>query len=87
MDNQSMEFETFVVTMSDGKKKEFAIVEEFDFEEKHYILVSEVKKDVVAEEVYMYRSRTEDGEFIVENIEDRDEYARATAAYEAMYQE
>ena len=87
MDNERMEYETFITTMSDGKRQEFAIVEEFDFEEKHYILVSEVKNDTVAEEVYLYRSKTVNDDFIVEYIDDKEEYARATAAYEAMYEE
>ena len=86
MNEQMEEYTTFILEMSDKKKHEFAIVEEFDFEDKHYILVSEVKGDEVTEEVYMFRSKTEGEDFFVEEIEDKEEYARATAAYEALYQ-
>ncbi|MBQ7775401.1 MAG: DUF1292 domain-containing protein [Lachnospiraceae bacterium] len=80
------EYTTFILEMSDKKKHEFAIVEEFDFEEKHYILVSEVKGDEITEGVYMFRGETKGEDFFVEEIEDKEEYARATAAYEALYQ-
>lgn len=86
LNSQEAEYTTFVTTMSDGKQQEFAIVEEFDFEKKHYILVSEVHGDEIAEEVYLYRSKTIGEDFIVEFIEDKNEYARATAAYEALYE-
>ena len=40
-----MEFDTFMITMSDGKEQECAIVDEFDFEGKHYMLgIKEILK-------------------------------------------
>ena len=89
LNNQSGEFEeytTFILEMSDKKKHEFAIVEEFDFEEKHYVLVSEVKGDEITEGVYLFRGESQGEDFIVEEIEDKEEYARAVKAYEALYQ-
>lgn len=80
------EYTTFTLKMSDQKEHEFAIVEEFDFENKHYILVSEVKGDEITEGVYMFRGETEGEDFLVEEIEDKEEYAKAIAAYEALYQ-
>ncbi len=89
LNNQSGEFEeytTFILEMSDKKKHEFAIVEEFDHEEKHYVLVSEVKGDEITEGVYLFRAESQGEDFIVEEIEDKEEYAKAVKAYEALYQ-
>ena len=70
----------------DKKKHEFAIVEEFDHEEKHYVLVSEVKGDEITEGVYLFCAASQGEDFIVEEIEDKEEYAKAVKAYEALYQ-
>ena len=45
-----MEFDTFMITMSDGKEQECAIVDEFDFEGKHYILAAEIHDDQVTQQ-------------------------------------
>lgn len=89
LNNQSNEYEeytTFILEMSDKKKHEFAIVEEFDYEEKHYVLVSEVKGDEITEGVYLFRAESQGEDFLVEEIEDKEEYAKAVKAYEALYQ-
>ena len=79
-----MEFDTFMITMSDGKEQECAIVDEFDFEGKHYILAAEIHDDQVSEGAYLCRSRNEEDGFIVERIESRTEYERAAKAYEEL---
>ena len=84
--NEFEEYTTSTITMSDKKSHEFAIVEEFDFDNKHYILVSEVKGDEVTEGVYLFRGENQGEDFFVEEIEDKEEYAKAVAAYEALYQ-
>lgn len=89
INNQTDEFEeytTFILEMSDKTKHEFAIVEEFDYENKHYVLVSEVKGDEITEGVYLFRAESRGEDFIVEEIEDKEEYAKAVKAYEALYQ-
>ena len=79
-----MEFDTFMITMSDGKEQECAIVDEFDFEGKHYILAAEIHDDQVSHGAYLCRSRNEEDGFIVERIESRTEYERAAKAYEEL---
>lgn len=79
-----MEFDTFMITMSDGKEQECAIVDEFDFEGKHYILAAEIHDDQVSDGAYLCRSRNEEDGFIVERIESRAEYERAAKAYEEL---
>lgn len=82
--DEYMEFETFMITMSDGKEQECAIVDEFDFEGKHYILAAEIHGDEVSDGAYLCRSRNEEDGFVVEKIETKEEYVRATKAYEAL---
>ena len=79
-----MEFETFVITMSDGKEQECAIVDEFDFDGKHYILAAEIHDDQVSDGAYLCRGRNEEDSFVVEKIETKSEYERAAKAYEAL---
>ena len=79
-----MEFDTFMITMSDGKEQECAIVDEFDFEGKHYILAAEIHNDQVSDGAYLCRSRNEADGFVVERIETKAEYDRAAKAYEAL---
>ena len=79
-----MEFETFVITMSDGKEQECAIVDEFDFDGKHYILAAEIHDDQVSDGAYLCRGRNEEDGFVVEKIETKSEYERAAKAYEAL---
>lgn len=89
LNTQSEEFEeytTFELEMTDKKKHEFAILEEFDFEEKHYVLVSEVIGDEITEGVYLFKADSQGEDFIVEEIESKEEYAKAVKAYEALYQ-
>jgi uncharacterized protein YrzB (UPF0473 family) len=76
-----MEFETFMITMSDGKEQECAIVDEFDFEGKHYILAAEIHDDQVSDGAYLCRGRNEADGFVVERIETKSEYERAAKAY------
>ncbi len=83
---QTEEYTTFIIKLSDGKDHEFAIVEEFDFDKKHYILVSEVQGDEITEGVYLMRGENDGEDFLVEEIKDKEEYARAVKAYEALYQ-
>ena len=78
-----MEFETFMITMSDGKEQECAIVDEFDFEGKHYILAAEIHDDQVSDGAYLCRSRNDEDGFVVERIETREEYEKAAKAYYA----
>ena len=79
-----MEFETFIITMSDGKEQECAIVDEFDFEGVHYILAAEIHDDQVSDGAYLCRGKEEADGFVVERIETRSEYERAVKEYERL---
>ena len=78
------EYVTFRTTARDGSALEMAVVDEFDFEGKHYILAAEIHDDQVSDGAYLCRSRNEEDGFIVERIESRTEYERAAKAYEEL---
>ncbi len=77
-------YDTVMITVSDGSEKEFAIMEEFDFEEKHYIVVSPVENDQVQGGLYIYKAVISGEEMEVLRIEDAEEFEKVSAYYEAM---
>lgn len=86
-EEEMMEFETFTLTMEDDTEQDFAIIDEFEFEDKMYMIASPINGDLVEEEMVMFRFR-EDGEaIIVEYIDDDEEHDRAADAYAAMCEE
>ena len=73
------EYEVIRIPVSDGTEKEFAIMDTFTVEEKHYMAVSLIEEDEIQEGVYLYRYRdAEDGD-----ITEPAEYKRVSRAYEA----
>ena len=77
-------YDTVMITVSDGSEKEFAIMEEFDIEEKHYIVVSPVENDQVQGGLYIYKAVISGEEMEVLRIEDAEEFEKVSAYYEAM---
>jgi len=77
-------YDTVMITVSDGSEKEFAIMEEFDLEEKHYIVVSPVEDNQVQEGLYIYRAVVSGEEIEVSRIEDVEEFEKVSAYYEGM---
>ena len=49
------EYEVIRIPVSDGTEKEFAIMDTFTVEEKHYMAVSLIEEDEIQEGVYLYR--------------------------------
>lgn len=77
------EYDVISIPISDGTEKEFAIMDTFEIRRKKYMAVSLVEEDEIQEGVYLYRyTKAEDGDVIVEQIEDEEEYKKAVAAYE-----
>lgn len=85
MTNEYQEYVTFHIKAKDGYEVEMAVVDEFDFEEQHYVVGAVVQDDTILDdERYIYLS-VEDGEdFNVEKIETEEEYARVAEAYLKM---
>ena len=81
------EYVTFTVTTKTGDTVEMAVVDEFDFENKHYVVGSLVKDDEIVEEGrYIYKCVMKDGDedFKVEKITREFEYNRIAEAYMSM---
>ena len=77
------EYEVVSIPVSDGTEKEFAIIDTFEVRRKMYMAVSLVEEDEIKEGVYIYRYyNAEDGDVVIEEIADADEYNKAVAAYE-----
>ena len=75
-------YETVLIPISSGEEQEFAIMEEFDFEDQHYIVVSPVIEEEIQEGFYLYRaSESEDG-LEISQIEDEEEFAKVSAYFE-----
>ena len=79
------DYVTFHVTAKDGTDVEMAVVDEFDFEHKHYVVGAVVKEDTIDEEgLYIYRSYIGEEDFRVEKIADSADYNRIGQAYLEM---
>ena len=82
MENEFQEYVTFHVTARDGSDVELAVVDEFDFEDKHYVVGAVVEDDTINDEArYIYLSVINGDDFTVEKIEKEFEYNRLAQAY------
>lgn len=85
MENQYNDYLTFHVTAKDGSGVEMAVVDEFDFENKHYVVGAVVQDDTILDEGrYIYRSVIDEDDFTVEKITREFEYNRIAQAYMNM---
>ena len=75
-------YETVMIPVSTGEEKEFAIMDEFDLEGKHYIAVSEVVGDEIREGIYIYGAVVNGEELEVTCIEDEKEFEKVVSYYE-----
>lgn len=81
------EYVTFQVKTKDGSEVEMAVVDEFDFENKHYVVGALIKDDEIIDDGrYIYKCVIKDGEedFKVEKIAREFEYNRIAEAYMSM---
>lgn len=85
MKNEFMDYVTFHVTAKDGSDVEMAVMDEFDFEGKHYVVGAVVQADTIIDDGrYIYRSIIEGDDFTVEKIGREFEYKRIAEAYMSM---
>lgn len=85
MEDAYEEYVTFHVTAKDGSDVEMAVVDEFDFEHKHYVVGAVVKDDVIEDDGrYIYRCIVNEDDFTVEKINNAVDYQRIAEAYMEM---
>ena len=88
MEKDFNEYITFHVTSKDDADVEMAVVDEFDFENKHYVVGALVEGDTINEDgLYIYRSIIEGDDFKVEKIAREFDYKRIAKAYMEMDEE
>lgn len=88
MENNFEEYVTFHVTASDGSDVEMAVVDEFDFEDDHYVVGAVIKDDTIDDEGrYIYKSVIKGNTFTVEKIKREFDYKRIAEAYMSMDEE
>ena len=76
------EYITFTVTTKDGTEVEMAVVDEFEFEKKHYVVGAVIENDTIKEDgCYIYRSVFKGDDFSVEKITNAADYRKITEAY------
>lgn len=85
MDNNMQQYITFKVTAKDGTPLEMAVVDEFEYDKKHYVAAALITDDMINEdELYIYRSVISDDDFSVKPIADTKEYHKIAEAYLKM---
>lgn len=88
MEKDFNEYITFTITAKDGAEVEMAVVDEFDFENKHYVVGAVIEDDTIREDgLYIYKSVIESDDFKVEKITREFEYQRIAEAYMEMEDE
>ena len=79
------EYVTFHVTASDGSDVEMAVVDEFDFEDKHYVVGAVVTDDTIDDEGrYIYESIMDGDDLKVKKIAKEFDYRLIAQAYVDM---
>ena len=85
MENEFQEYNTFTVTTKEGTEVEMAVIDEFEYERKHYVVGAIIENDTINEDgMYIYRSVINGEEFSVEKIDSEAEYMKVAKAYMEM---
>lgn len=79
------EYVTFTTTNKDGEEIEMAVVDEFEFEKKEYVVGALIEGDTINEDgLYIFRAIPDGDDFKVEKIADEKEYEKVANAYTAI---
>lgn len=85
MEREFDEYITFHVTAKDGSDIEMAVMDEFDFENEHYVVGAVIKDDIILDDGrYIYRSVVNGDDFTVEKIKREFDFNRIAKAYMEM---
>lgn len=88
MSEEFREYVTFSVTAQDGSTVEMAVMDEFDFEDEHYVVGAIINDDTISEDgLYIYKSIVNGDDFTVEKIKREFDYKRIARAYMEMEEE
>ncbi|MDO4490958.1 MAG: DUF1292 domain-containing protein [Lachnospiraceae bacterium] len=88
MTTEMQEYVTFHITAKDGSDVELAVVDEFDYKKKHYVVACVVKDDTVDESgQYIYQAVISGDDFKAVKITNAIEYQKIADAYMEMDRE
>ncbi|MCQ2558831.1 MAG: DUF1292 domain-containing protein [Oscillospiraceae bacterium] len=82
------EYIVFNVTTKSGRELEMAVLDEFDFEHKDYVAAGQIVDDTVDDNnIFIYRVKTTEDDFVVSEIDDPEEYEKVGQAYLDLIEE
>ena len=82
------EYATFTVTNKEGEEVELGVVDEFDFEHKHYVVGALIEGDTINEDgLFIYKAKITEDDFTVEKIANKLDYEKISKAYMEMDEE
>lgn len=85
VEDEYTEYNTFEVTTKEGETVEMAVVDEFEFENKNYVVGAVIEGDTVNEDgLYIYKVKVSEDDFQVEKITNQIEYEKVAQAYMEM---
>lgn len=80
-EEEMIEFETFTIDLN-GRTTEWAVMDEFKFEGKDYLICGEVVGDGISDAgLYIFEGKSEGDELEVRNLDSEEEYTRVAEAY------
>lgn len=87
MSTEFQEYVTFHIIAKDGSDVEMAVVDEFDYKKKHYVVACVVNDDLVDESgQYIYQAIIDGDDFKVAKITNAIDYRKIAEAYMEMDQ-
>lgn len=85
MTDDIKEYVTFTVQNRAGQEIEMAVMDEFEFEHRQYVVGALIENDTINEDgLYIYRAIMKDDDFTAVKIADPKEYKDVIAAYASM---
>lgn len=79
---ETQEYVVFTVKSSKGEDLEMAVVDEFNYKHKDYVVGALIVGDEINQDnLYIYKAKEIDGEIIAEKIENPREYQEIAEAY------
>ena len=85
MHDEVREYVTFMTTNKDGNEIEMAVVDEFEYEHKPYVVGALIEDDIVNEDgLFIFKLKSAEDEIVVEKITNPEEYQKIAQAYMDM---
>ena len=85
MQEEFKEYATFITTNREGNEIEMAVMDEFEFEHKNYVVGALIEEDTVKEDgLFIFKVKEAKEEIIVEKISSQTDYQKIAQAYMEM---